>query len=184
MPNIKILEPRVSTHGKAYVYATTNLNFALLFGGNESFGDFDGMYGIENGTPYFYETYEGALKRRFDKAECYIYEVDPQTFCEGKTSFSGEVVSESPVKTLNCEKVYNLYDYLLNLDKEGKIDLHFFENSTEYIADVEDHISDRILRFGVLNNKDGRIYKFCKERFPSILKRLEEEKQNKENCGE
>ena len=36
VPNLKVLEPRISTHGKEYVYATTNLEFALFFGGKES----------------------------------------------------------------------------------------------------------------------------------------------------
>ena len=35
--NIKVLEPRVSTHGKAYVYAIENLVTGLLFGANGIF---------------------------------------------------------------------------------------------------------------------------------------------------
>ena len=38
-PDIKVLEPRVSTHGKAYVYAIENLVTGLLFGAKKD--DFD-----------------------------------------------------------------------------------------------------------------------------------------------
>lgn len=177
IPDLKILEPHVSTHGKAYVYATSNLYFSLFFGGKESCGDFDGIYGLrlDKNRPYFYEAYEGALERRFDGAVCYIYEVDPSTFMSGKTSFKGEVVSEKPVKILNCKKVENLYDFLLKLNKEGKIELHFFEDTEEYRKMIDDHVTDRIVRFGILNFKDSDLYKFCENHFPLIVRRLEAE---------
>ena len=62
VPNLKILEPRVSTHGQPFVYATPYLEFALFFGSKKSKGDFDGMYGInKQGKPYFYEAYKNAF---------------------------------------------------------------------------------------------------------------------------
>lgn len=175
IPNLKVLEPRLSSHGKPYVYATTNLELALFFGGKESAGDFDGNYGTYNDIPFFYEAYKGALKRIFDGAVCYIYEVDPSTFMEGKTSFKSEVVSESPVKVLNCTKVENLYDYLIQLNSQSKVDLHFYEDTKEYKERIDKHISDRLIRFGILEDQDSGIYKFCEEHFPSIVKRLKDQ---------
>lgn len=176
VPNLKILEPHISTHGKAYVYATINLEFALFFGSKKSMGDLDGKYGIKDNIPFFYEAYEGAFKRRFENATCYVYEVDPSTFKEGKTSFKGEVVSELPVKVLSCIKIDNLYKYLLKLNAEDKIDLQFFNNTKEYTEMIDNHITDRIKGFGILKNKDSRIYNFCEEHFPTILSKL-----NKDN---
>ena len=172
VPNLKVLKPRISTHGKAYVYATTNLEFALFFGGKESAGDFDGMYGIKEGIPFFYESYKGALKRRFDGAKCYIYEVDPSHFEKDKTSFKGEVVSEKPVKVLSCKEINNLYQYLLQLNENGKLQLRFFEETNEYKKMIYNHISDRIIRFGILNEKNSGLYHFCESHFPTILEEL------------
>ena len=169
IPNLKILEPHLSTHKKPYVYATTNLEFALFFGGIESAGDFDGIYGWKDGTPFFYEAYEGALQRRFGETTCYIYEVDPTTFEKDKTSFKGEVVSEKPVNTINCEKIDNLYQYLLKLNDNGKIQLHFFEDTKEYKEMIDNHILDRISRFGIIKNKNSDIYKFCEKHFRHLL---------------
>lgn len=121
IPDLKVLQPRVSTHGKPYVYTTENLNFALFFGSRKSNGDFDGIYGIENGVPFFYEAFPGAFKHRFDDEFCYVYEVEPEGFKSGQTSFKGEVVSENPAKIINCDKIDNLYDFLMKKVDNGEI---------------------------------------------------------------
>ncbi|MBQ7579121.1 MAG: hypothetical protein IJT25_01130 [Clostridia bacterium] len=172
-----MLEPHISTHGKPYVYATPNWEFSLFFGGRESRGDFDGMYGIKNNIPYFYEAYSNALKRRFDNVCCYIYEVDPSTFETNKTSFAGEVVSEEPVKILNCRKVNNVYELLLELHERKKVDLHFYQNSPAYVNMINKHITDRLIKFKILEDKTSGLYKFCKNHFPEIIEELKKEQE-------
>ena len=180
-PNLTVLKPRISTHGKAYVYATESLALALLFGSSSSWGDFDGICGInqDNKIPHFYEAYEGAFKRAFANQQCYIYEVDPSTFESGKTSFSGEVVSSKPVKVLNCTKVNDLYGCLIALGLDSKIDIYEYENTEKYKRMIDKHIEDRIIRFNVLKNKRGAYYKMCCEKFPHIIEKLENEKSLK-----
>lgn len=174
---IKELSPRVSTHGKKYVYATDNFALSLFFGSDKSFGDFDGMYGINRqGKPYFYEAYSGALKRRFENVEAYIYEVDPKDFKEGQTSFSAEVVSDRPVTVLNCAKVDDVYNLLMSLIQDGEIDYKEYDKDfPEYVEMIDRHIEDRVQRFGILDNKQSNVYKFCKEKFSDILKKVESE---------
>lgn len=175
--DLKVLEPKVSTHGKSYVYATKNLVVSLLFGSFKSMGDLDGMYGggSEGRIPYFYEAFPGSFKRRFEETSCYIYEVDPTDFEEGKTSYSAEVVSEKPVKILKCTKVDDLYKTLLELAKNGKLDLKFYEKENpEYVKMMDNHLKDRIVRFGILNDKEKYQYKFCTYYYPHILKELEQ----------
>ena len=180
-PNIKILEPRKSTHGIPYVYATSNLELGLLFGSSKSYGDFDGLYGTKNGKPYFYEAYHNALKRRFENETCYIYEVDSSTFEKGKTSFRAEVVSEVPVRILSCKKVDDLYSHLLSLIEMGKIEYKSYrKDDLEYIEMINAHLKDRLIRFGILQNKDAMIYKFCQEKFPSLINELVSNEQNQE----
>ena len=182
VPNIEVLQPKKSTHGIPYVYATSNLELALLFGSSKSYGDFDGSYGTKNGKPYFYEAYPNALKRRFENEVCYIYEVDPTTFETGKTSFKAEVVSSEPVKVLNCKKVDDLYSLLLSLIEGGKIDYKSYrKDDLEYVEMINAHIKDRLVNFKILQNKDSMTYKFCKEKFSSLVNELESSnEQNKE----
>ena len=177
IPNLKILEPKKSTHGKSYVYATKFLEVALFFGSDKSFGDFDGMYGGgETQKPFFYEAYAGALKRRFENVTCYIYEVDPKDFKENKTSYSAEVVSEKPVQVLKCTVVKNLYDKIISLYKKGKIDLRFYDKDNEnYVTTINKHIKHRLKIFNTLKNKQTNQYKFCKEKFSEIIKELANE---------
>ncbi len=178
VPNLTVLEPRVSTHGKSYVYATKNLTVALLFGSNKSMGDLDGIYGGGSGDrkPYFYEAYPGFFKRRFENVSCYIYEVEPTDFKEGKTSYSAEVVSEKPVKVLKCTKVENLEMTLLDLSKKGELDLRFYEKDNPvYVEVINKHIKDRIDRYKILEDKEKYKYKFCKDFFPEIVMQLENE---------
>ena len=174
---LKILQPKLSTHAVPYVYATSNLELGLFFGSSKSMGDFDGIYGTNNGKPFFYEAYPNAFKRRFENQTCYIYQVDPTTFLYGKTSFKAEVVSEKPVKVINCTKVENLYNKLMSLVEENKIELKMYDENPKYISMINEHIKDRILRYGIMQRKNSTAYRFCQDKFPHILKELENGKQ-------
>ena len=174
VPNIEVLQPKKSTHGVPYVYATSNLELGLLFGSSKSYGDFDGCYGTKNGKTYFYEAYPDSLRRRFENEVCYIYEVDPKSFESGKTSFGAEVLSEEPVKVLNCKKIEDLYSLLLLLIDEGKLEYKPYDgNCAEYVEMISSHIKDRLISFGILQRKNSVLYKFCKEKFPNIVNELE-----------
>lgn len=173
---LSVLEPKVSTHGKSYVYATRSLPVALLFGSYKSMGDLDGMYGggCNGCKPYFYEGFEGSFKRRFEQTESYIYEVDPTDFEEGKTSYAAELVSEKPVKVLKCTKIDDLHKTLLDLAEKGELDLRFYEkNNPQYVETMNNHIRDRIIKFGILEDKEAYSYKFCKWYHTHILEELE-----------
>jgi len=143
--DLQVLEPRVSTHDKAYVYATRELAVALLFGSYKAMGDLDGAYGggCNGRKPYFYEGFIGAFKRRFEDTSCYIYEVDSTDFEEGKTSYAAELVSEKPVKVLKCTKIENLYQTLLDLSEQGKLDLRFYqEDNPKYIEVLNNFLNN------------------------------------------
>lgn len=73
-PGIKVLEPRVSTHGKAYVYAVDNLATGLLFGVHHD--DFDFMISTDPETdfPTCLECYPGALAHMKGEVEYSFYE--------------------------------------------------------------------------------------------------------------
>lgn len=98
-----------------------------------------------------------------------IYEVDPSTFEKGKTSFRAEVASERPVKVLSCSKVDDLYSHLRSLIDEGRIEYQSYsEDSVEYVDMINEHIKDGITRFGILQNKESSLYKFCNEKFHAL----------------
>ena len=64
------LEPRVSTHGKAWVYALTDPVIGLVFAGRDNLGNKEDDSFIQLGTtkdniPYIYELYNGCLDEIF-----------------------------------------------------------------------------------------------------------------------
>lgn len=140
-PNIKTLEPRVCSHGKAYVYGTYHIETALLFGGNP-WTDWDFIYkrNYETGELTFSETYAGAFNKTFKDKQCYLYEVENSGFLEGQTHMWDEIVSENPTKTLKETKIDNLAEAILALGKTNKIKLELFNNSLDYNEKIKKHI--------------------------------------------
>lgn len=59
---LKTIQPHVSTHKKAYVYAIENMVTGILFGAKQD--DFDFIISTdESDTPIIYECYPDALKK-------------------------------------------------------------------------------------------------------------------------
>lgn len=180
--DLEQLDPHVSTHGEAWVYAAKSKITSLLFGSSRSHGDFDGIITIkEDGKVCFKEAYEGAFEARFGGAigaKCMLYEVDPSTFEDGKTSFAGEVVSEKPAKILSRRKVTNIHDELMAAIERGEFELVTYKkDDPAYVQEMDEHIASRIEKYGVLDNPRGSMYKFCKKKFPEILKRMQNERE-------
>ena len=65
---------------------------------------------------------------------------------------------------------------------EGKIEYQAYrEDDIEYVHMINEHIKDRIISFGILENKESELYKFCEKKFPEIIDELESNKEsNKE----
>lgn len=149
IPDIKVLEPRVSTHGKAYVYAIENLVTGLLFGAKHDDFDFN-ISTDDDGIPTCHECYPGALEAIYKNKDCTIYELSEEGFQRGKTSWSVELVCETDVPVQKAVYVPDLYLRLLEEEKQGNLHIHRFENNTEYKQFISQHIVDRLIRFDAL----------------------------------
>lgn len=160
---IKELEPRVSTHGKAWVYAIENPVTGMLFGVRQD--DFDFMISNnENGIPVMEECYPGAFHFRYGERGCSMYTVSAETFLQGQTGWSPEWVSEETVPVLEECTIENLEQRLLLEAEEGNIIIHYYEESAEYKKRVSLHVADRILRFQLLSRPvlDERFERYYK----------------------
>ena len=165
IPDIKVLEPRVSTHGKAYVYAIENLVTGLLFGTKKD--DFDFIISTdENGIPSCYECYPGALEAKYKDKSCTVYELEEDGFLRGKTSWSVELVCETKVPVQKEVFIPDLYIRLLEEEKRGNLCIRRFENSMEYKQLISRHIVDRLIRFDALK------YAQTDKRFQTYFKGL------------
>jgi len=144
-PGIKVLEPRVSTHGKAYVYAIENLITGLLFGAPKD--DFDFLISTnESGFPTCFECYPGAFELKYKGRSCSIYELAEDGFLRGMTSWSPELVCETAVPVQKETFVPDLYERLLEEEKQGNLCIRQFENSAEYKQFIAGFIVKRLIQ--------------------------------------
>ena len=145
---LKTLQPRISTHGKAYVYAIENMVTGLLFGVRHD--DFDFCISTdENDKPTVYECYPGAFLKIYGGKSCSVYEVDEKGFQRGLTSWSPELVSEQETSVIRETAVADLAERLLEEERNGNLKLCRYEFTKEYRKKITAHVVDRIFRFQI-----------------------------------
>ena len=166
---IKILEPRVSSHGKAYVYAINNLVTALLFGARHD--DFDFLLTEEDGRPVVYECYPGAFEKIYAGKSCSVYEIAEDGFLSGVTSWEPEFVCEEAIEVLRETFVPDLYGHLQEEEKQGNLVLNRYEDTMEYKKLISEHIVDRMIRFDAVPclETDERFKRYYKKIGEALL---------------
>lgn len=145
---LKVLNPRVSTHKKAYVYAIENMVTGILFGAKQD--DFDFIISTDdNDIPVIYECYPDAFRKIYQGKKCSAYEVCEDGFQRGMTSWSPELVCEKEVEVINELIIEDLYQRLVEEEQKGNLKVHRYENNDEYRSMITSHIVDRLIRFEI-----------------------------------
>lgn len=162
--NLKVLNPCISTHGDAYVYAIKSRLTAMLFGAPKD--DFDILMDEENGITVLYECYPDALKRIYAGKKCSIYHVSEDGFLSGKTGWDAELVNSMPVEVLYEERVSDIYKNILEAVDEKLCILNYYEESEEYQNFLREELWERIHAFGITQEymkSDVRFKQYFKE---------------------
>ena len=129
---LKTIQPHVSTHKKAYVYAIENMVTGILFGAKQD--DFDFIISTdESDTPIIYECYPDALKKIYQGKSCSVYLVDEKDFQRGLTSWNPEFVSEKEVEVISEIVIDDMYQRLLEEEHNGKVQM--FDMSSAMYTD-------------------------------------------------
>ena len=168
---IKVLQPRVSTHGKEYVYAIENMVTGLLFGAKKDDFDFF-LYTNGRGIPGIYECYPGALKSVYQGKKCSVYVLNEDGFLRNKTSWSVELVCEKEVPVVEEIVIDDLYNRLLEEEQEGRLVIHRYEYNAEYRKIIAGHIVDRLIRFQIDLNRITEIDSRFSAYFKGIVAEL------------
>ena len=145
---LKKLTPRVSTHGKAYVYAIENMATGLLFGVRHDDFDFNISTDSED-RPMICECYPGAFQSIFQGKGCSVYTVSDEGFERGRTGWEPELVCEREVPVLEETVIPDLCARLLELEAQGQLIIRRYEHTDEYRRTIAAHIVDRIIRFDI-----------------------------------
>lgn len=145
---LKTLEPHVSTHKKAYVYAIKNIVTGMLFGVRHD--DFDLLISTnEDGVPTVYECYPDAFRRVYEGMGCSVYVLPDDGFLQGMTSWMPELVSEHAVDVVEEIVVDDLYQRLLLEEQKGTLKIVRYNASDDYRKLIVAHVVDRLIRFKV-----------------------------------
>lgn len=160
---LTVLQPRVSSHQRAYVYALENVVTGLLFGAKKD--DFDLILDAdEAGTPEIWECRPGVFQEVYQSKSCWVYTVHEEGFRRGVTGWDPELVSDRLVPVVDSAEVPDLYQRLLEEERSGRLRLHQYEYTAEYRGRIASHIVDRIIRFDLdparLMERDER-FKGC-----------------------
>ncbi|MDE5630432.1 MAG: hypothetical protein K2I70_02415 [Bacilli bacterium] len=173
--NLKKIAPRKSTHG-TYVYATQDKALAIHF--SKRCGD-DLTYGIgnfskENGPWELIEKIPGAFEKMYSNASS-LYTLNDATFKDIKTGFN-EVVSETPVDVIDEEYYDNVYEAILNLEREGLIKIYRYPNKPKGVPVDSSDILDKWRYYKQNLGREFRWYEFDRLFFlhPYLLDKINE----------
>lgn len=162
---LKSIEPRVSNHEKAYVYATEDFVTCLLFGVRQD--DFDFIIELnQDGLTEIYECYKNALEIHYREKQCSVYQLKDSGFLEGQTSWDAELVSEHTTYVENETVIEDIYQRLLQEEANGNLIIHRYERTMEYKHIISMHIVERLIQF------DAMKYIEDDERFQKYYSRL------------
>lgn len=164
--DLKVLEPHVSTHGKAYVYAIKSRLTAMLFGVTKD--DFDFLMDEKKGITFLYECYPDALKRVYEGKACSVYTVSEDGFLTGQTGWAAEFVNPMPVEVVCEEKIEDIYGKIMEAADRQMCVIHSYEESEDYLDFLRRELQERVRLFGLTEEHmraDFRFEKYFKDLF-------------------
>lgn len=167
--DISVLKPHVSNHGKSLVYITTNEVIAALYMVKTNWYSYG--FKKDSSIPVYTEYYKDGLKDIYENKTGYIYECENTGFTDNPTNIKVALVSEKEVPIINCIKVDNVYDKLLQYEKEGKLVIQRYGSLNEkQLNNIGSMVINEINEFNLVNNFN-EYSAFIKARFPEIWDR-------------
>lgn len=166
----------MSTHQKPWVYATPKIAIAATYLGDNY--DFICQTGPVNEDPYIYEQFEGALKHAYKGKKGAIYTLPSKSFRQEPSLLSGELISEKPVKVLKEVVILDALEFLLELEKEGKLKIYYYPDKPKHVPQDKGGIISRAIAwsFDHYNSNKRDYYLDEIEKYhPDILKQVAKE---------
>ncbi len=172
---IRILEPNKSTHGRSYVYALSSKVASMIFGVNHS--DFDFIIDESSeGIPRISECYPGGFDEIFINKSCSVYAIKESGFQKGLTGWEPEYVSSRSTRVLDEDVIHNLHARLVKESQDGNLIIRQYSYNKEYIDMIRDHITDRLVRFNIVNSNN--IDPVIQQRYGSLIRELRSQSTN------
>ncbi len=168
---LQVIEPRVGTHRKPWVYATTDMAISAIFLAHEG-RDLSCASGLSNGEVYLYERWPGAFRHRYWLQRGSIYELPGNQFEASQTSFSGEVISERPAAVVSETRVDNAAQFLSHLADDGRMRLFMHADRPDWIPEDDSDLVDQVARI-MSQNPSASSLEYARAHLPQIVDRIE-----------
>ena len=166
--DIKEFIPQVSSHGKAYVYATPNKSLSLVFGAPKH-GDYiiHPVYNKKDNSCTFVEMQPDALAKYYRGKSAYLYTVNKDDFTE-TTGWAGEICSSKEVKPLKVEFIEDLEQAILEEQKKGHLQIISYDRRNDNGYNMDELFASRDIAYVI--RKNDEIYE---KKYIQYLKKLE-----------
>lgn len=143
--DLKVLKPHVSMHGKHWVYFSDKMENVLVYLSNavEKFifkkykrplNEYKkwATYGFtQDGIIRLEEYYPNALEDTFKGIKAYIYTVNDLSDVNTINDIKNVFVVTEEIKVDGCIEIEDAYDEILKLEKQGKIAIQRYEETSE-----------------------------------------------------
>lgn len=157
---LDVINPHVSSHGKAYVYASPDYKYALCYAG-QNWNDFEINQAYVDGQLCLTEIQKGKFIEKFQRPG-YVYHLNKDDFKMIPNHPKKEFISEEEIVPLTVDEIPNVYR---RLSAEG-IRFYTYPDLPPYIKDRKQYIMDRAKSFYVQDNPQLLEY-LCKS-FPDM----------------
>lgn len=170
--DLKIIRANESTHMNKWVYATYSKAISTIF--LSPFGN-DLYYSLSgDGINYPVELVERKANMFKEIFNCsgYIYKLNSSNFKSGQTGWSAEVVSEKDEDVIDVEYIKNVYNELVELDKQGLIKLYLYPKRPDRIPLDNSDLIQKVIKWqknGFNVNKFYQLYPELKDKFLKML---------------
>lgn len=153
------------------VYLTTDKAMAAVYIWDSSrtgLGDFKWMtYGFSpDGRVVYDETFKNGLREFYGGMRGYIYTCEGDFTVDEKVGIRHTVISTEPVKISCVDVIEDVYERLLQYEREGLLLINHFENLTEkQRRSNRNMVLWAINKYGLLEH-EHQITAFVKEKYP------------------
>ncbi len=167
--NLSELKPQISEHGEAYIYLTTDPVVALFYTVKAVEPPFNWYpYGFKDGIPVYTEYYPDALADVYKGKRGYIYEFENVEEIRNPTNIGCACVCTEPLKTGKVIEIPDVYEKLLEHEKNGELIIERYSELSENKIDrIKNIIKSEIEKFD-LKNCFNSYSEFIKSRFTDL----------------
>ena len=129
---------------------------------------------LKDGVAYYEEQFPGQLRAFYEGVRGYVYGVMPNDSIQSMPQREDLFYSPEPVKVYRTQEIPNVYQMLLQYEREGKFKLLRFENTS---PEKQEELIGRIatyIRESNLMEQDSEHSRFMKKYFVDAWNRAQE----------